>query len=65
MQCAEHNSELVTADRVAVVYGVSVGTVNRWVRSARIPCVRVSRRTVRFRLKDVERALTRAAQVRP
>ncbi len=50
--------ELVTADVIAEHYGVSVGTVNGWVRQKRIPCVRPSRRIVRFRLSDVEQAVT-------
>ncbi len=51
-------SRLVTADEVAERFGVSVGTVNQWVRQRRIPCIRPTRKTVRFRLDDVERAIT-------
>lgn len=48
---------LVSAARVAEHFGVCVGTVNAWVRLRRIPCVRLSRRVVRFRLSEVEAAL--------
>ncbi len=49
---------LVTTEQVASFFGVSVRTVNAWVRDGRIPVVRPSRKTVRFRLSDVEDALT-------
>ena len=48
---------LVTSQRVAEHFGVAVGTVRQWVREHRIPFVRPSRRIVRFRIRDVERAL--------
>ncbi len=53
---------LVTASRVAEHFGVSVGTVNGWVRQRRIPCVRLSRRVVRFRLLELEEALRQPVQ---
>ena len=51
------NDSLVTADRVADHFGVSVGTVNAWVRKRLIPFVRVTRKTVRFSIAEVETAL--------
>ena len=52
-----HTADLVTSKTVARHFGVSISTVNRWVREERIPYVRPSRRIVRFRLDDIERAL--------
>lgn len=56
---------LVSSFAIAKRYGVTVETVRRWVRERRIPCVRVSRRTVRFRPDEVERALKQAVEVAP
>jgi len=47
----------VTARELAVYFGVTVATVNRWVRERRIPFIRASRRVVRFHIPEVERAL--------
>ena len=55
-------SSLITSEQVARRYGVTVATVSRWVREERIPCVRPSRRIVRFHLADVERAIARPAR---
>lgn len=48
--------QLVATDEVARRFGVSVPTVRRWVRERRIPCIRVSRRVIRFDLAAVEEA---------
>lgn len=56
------HTALVTTEQVARFFGVSVRTVNAWVREGRIPVVRPSRKTVRFRLSDVEHALTQRAR---
>jgi len=56
------NEQLVTAEQVAEHFGVTVGTVNAWVRHHRIPCVRPSRRVVRFYLSEVESALRQGVQ---
>lgn len=45
---------LVDAQAVARRFAVSIGTVNRWVRSGAVPCLRPSRRVVRFDLKKLE-----------
>lgn len=55
------DSELVTAEVIAEQFGVTVQTVNDWVRRGRIPCIRPSRKVVRFRLDDVERAIEQPA----
>lgn len=47
----------VTAEAVAAHFGVTVGTVNKWVRGGRIPFIRPSRRVVRFYIDEVEEAL--------
>ena len=54
-----NRSSLSTPQQVAEHFGVSVTTVNSWVRAGRIPCVRPSRRVVRFDLDAVEQAIAR------
>ncbi len=54
MTICDSSNDLVTAREVAKRFGVAVSTVRRWVRESRIPYVRVSRSTVRFRIKDIE-----------
>lgn len=46
---------LVTANEVAKHFDVTVETVNRWVREGRVPCIKPSRKVIRFRLDDVVR----------
>jgi len=48
---------LLTAREVGAFIGVSTKTVRRWEREGRLPAVRVTAHTVRFRRSDVE-ALT-------
>lgn len=55
-------NDLVTARIVAGRFGVSVATVNRWVREHRIPFIRPSRRIVRFNLESVETAISESAR---
>jgi excisionase family DNA binding protein len=52
--------ELVRADELAERYGVRRETVLAWVRRGLVPCVRPSRKTIRFRVADVEEAIRRA-----
>ncbi len=52
---------LVGAREVAERLDVTVGTVNRWVRTGRIPCVRPSRRIVRFDMDAVLAAFSKEA----
>ena len=58
----ESVSQLVPASVIADRYGVSVETVVRWARERRVPCVRPSRRVLRFRIDEVDAALTRPAR---
>ena len=55
------DSKPVNAETVATHFGVTVPTVNRWVRERRIPFVRISRRVVRFRIDEVESVLRQDA----
>lgn len=55
----EPAAELVNTEAVARHFGVTRDTVSRWVRDSLIPYIRPSRNIVRFRLSDVEAALTR------
>jgi excisionase family DNA binding protein len=54
--------ELVTPADLARRFGVTIETVRGWVREGRVPYLRPSRRVVRFRLADVERAIRHTAQ---
>ncbi len=58
------DSDLVTTAEVAKRYGVTVCTVNEWVRQGRIPCVRATQKTVRFRLFDIENAFEQPARMK-
>ncbi len=55
-------SDLVTSQDIADRFGVTVETVQSWVRRGRVPYIRPSRRVVRFRMEDVERSITRGLQ---
>lgn len=48
---------LVDSAALARRFGVTVGTVNGWVRRGLVPFIRPSRRVVRFNLEKVEQAL--------
>ncbi len=50
------NDQLINSRELARRLNVSVGTIRRWARDGVIPCVRPSRRVVRFDLADVQRA---------
>jgi len=53
--------EFVTAEDVAHEFDVTPETVRRWAREARIPCIRPSLKILRFRLADVERAVSQVS----
>lgn len=52
-----NRNDLETPETLARLYGVTVPTIRRWVREGRIPSIRPTRKVLRFRLADVERAL--------
>lgn len=56
-------NRLVTSEQLADHFAVSVETVRGWVRQGRIPCLRVSRKVIRFRVAEVERALQKRVAV--
>jgi excisionase family DNA binding protein len=47
------DSELKTAEELATLIRVETSTVHRLARQGRIPCIRVTRKTIRFILDDV------------
>ena len=47
---------LLSAEQVAGLLGVSVVTIRGWAREQRVPCVRLSRRTIRYRLSEIVEA---------
>lgn len=49
--------ELMTKAEIARALRVSVRTVNSWMLQRKLPFLRITRRCVRFRLKDVLEAL--------
>lgn len=55
-----HNTNtrrLVTADELAVLFGVTTETIRHWARDGRIPCLRVGQKTIRFDRDAVLRAI--------
>jgi excisionase family DNA binding protein len=48
---------LLTPQNVADRFGVTTFAVYKWVRSGRLPCIRVSRKTVRFTEEQIEHYL--------
>ena len=50
--------ELVNAEVIAERFGVTPETVVRWAREGRVPSIRPSRRILRFRVAEVEAALS-------
>lgn len=57
MPDSSNQNDLETPETLARLYGVTVPTIRRWVREGRIPSIRPTRKVLRFRLTDVERAL--------
>ena len=49
-------TQLVTSTKLAERFGVTVGTVRKWVRQGKVPYVRLNGHTVRFDLMAVENA---------
>jgi excisionase family DNA binding protein len=50
---------LVTKRVVAADLGVGLRTIEKWVAERRIPFIRMGHRSLRFRLDDVRRAVSR------
>lgn len=61
---AERRSEFLTSKQLADVLQVSEATVRRLRRRGAIPSIQVTDRIVRFNLRDVRTALSRAAKAR-
>jgi hypothetical protein len=49
--------QLVTAKDLAPRYGLAPSTITLWARQGRIPCRRLSRKSIRFSIHDVDAAL--------
>lgn len=58
----DQHEQLATAATVAQLFGVTPATVRRWVRERRVPCIRVSRRVLRFNLADIEKTVAQRAK---
>jgi excisionase family DNA binding protein len=56
-QATETPTELIDAAEVARRLKLKSGTVRVWARAGKIPSIRASRRTLRFRWEEVCRAL--------
>ena len=57
MQPTDAAPELLTTREVAALARVSTVTVTRWANDGKLPVIRVSERTLRFRRDDVEALL--------
>ena len=53
------DESLLTCDELAGALKLRPATIRRWTYARRIPCVRIGKRSVRYRLRDVERVLIR------
>jgi len=53
----ELRSELLSPAELASKLGVCVATIRRWTRAGKLPVVKLSGRTWRFRMEDVQAAL--------
>jgi len=47
-------SKLLTAEALAALWEVAPSTILKWVDLRGLPCVRLSARTIRFSLEDVD-----------
>lgn len=47
------NDRLLKIDEAAEFLGIAVGTLYHWVSQQRVPVVRLSRRSIRFRLSEL------------
>ncbi len=53
------DDKLLTCNELADALRVRPATIRRWQYCRRIPAVRIGCRTVRYRLRDVERVMLR------
>jgi predicted site-specific integrase-resolvase len=53
----EHPDEYVTKHVVLAKYKVSERTLSNWIKSKRIPVLRLSERSFRYRISDIDKAL--------
>jgi excisionase family DNA binding protein len=53
------DEKLLTCDELAEALRLRPATIRRWTYAGRIPAVRVGRRSVRYRLREVARVLLR------
>jgi excisionase family DNA binding protein len=53
------DEKLLRAEELAEKIGLKLATVRRWSYEKRIPAVRVGKRSIRYRLSDVQRMLLR------
>jgi predicted site-specific integrase-resolvase len=51
--------EYVSKQAILLRYGISERTLTTWIRKKKIPYLRISPRSFRYRISDVERALKR------
>jgi excisionase family DNA binding protein len=49
--------KLVDTETLAQILGLNRRTIEGWIRKRKLPFIRVSKRCVRFRLRDVFKAL--------
>lgn len=49
----------VSKQEVMIRYGISERTLQSWIRTKKIPYLRISAKAFRYRLADVEKALAR------
>ena len=54
--------QYATAGDLSDLLGVKTSTILRWAQTGVIPCLRFSRRVIRFDISEVEKALKRRAQ---
>lgn len=54
---------LLTAEQIAKRFGVTIDTVRTWVRLRRITAIRISRKVVRFDLRQLEAELIQPRKV--
>jgi excisionase family DNA binding protein len=49
------NQKLLKTKQVAKLFKVHQWTIYNWARSGRLPCIHLSKRSLRFRKEDIEK----------